>query len=89
MTTYQILCEHACRNTCGMLNKAIYLEADLATFYEKLGEECDYPEIQPLLNDLMHQHRTIVNVLGEKLSEMHVRGAMLDDVMSSFDPAGC
>ena len=72
-----------------MLNKAIYLEADLANFYEKLGAECDYPEIQALLGDLTNQHRKIVNVLEEKLSEMHVRGEMLDGVMSSFDPAGC
>lgn len=89
MTNHEINCEHACRNTCGMLNKAIYLEADLASFYEKLGAECDYPEIQALFGDLTNQHRKIVNVLGEKLSEMHVRGEMLDGVMASFDPAGC
>lgn len=89
MTDYAIHCEHACRNTCGMLSKAIHLEAELAGFYEQLGAECDYPEIQTMLSDLRNQHRTIVSRLGTKLSEMHVRGEMLDGIMASFDPAGC
>jgi hypothetical protein len=72
-----------------MLNKAIALEAGLVAFYEELGAECDYPDVRTMLIGLKDQHRRMVHSLGEKLSEMHVRGEILDGVMASFDPAGC
>ena len=89
MKEYEIHCEHACRNTCGMLSKAILLEANLTGFYEQLSKECDYPDVEALLVDLMDHHRRAVNSIGEKLTSLKARGQMLDGVMSSFDPAGC
>jgi len=89
MNTYEIHCEHACRNACAMLNKALAMETSLAGFYQQLNEECDYPDVKAFLADLMKERRRIIQTIEEKLDAMKVRGEILDDVMSSFDPAGC
>ncbi|MBI4418778.1 MAG: hypothetical protein HY563_08370 [Ignavibacteriales bacterium] len=89
MDSREIHCEHACRETCAMLKKALRLEENLLEFYRQVHAECDYPDIQAFLTDLIDRHKTASDRVAEKLSEMRARGETLDGVMASFDPAGC
>lgn len=82
-------CEHACRETCAMLRKALRLEEETQAFYRDLRSECDYPEVQSLVDDLLTVHRSVSDRITAQLSIMQARGETLKDVMSSFDPAGC
>ncbi len=88
MNINDIQCAHACRNTCAMLSDAVHKEAELVHFYERLANECDYPDINSFLHEFSDQHRAYVTRLIGKLNEMQARSQMLDGVMSSFDPAG-
>lgn len=89
MPIKDIHCEHACRETCAMLKKALRLEEESLAFYRSLRSECDYPEVQSLLDDLLTNRRSATDRIAAQLSTMQARGEVLNDVMSSFDPAGC
>jgi len=88
MTTNDINCAHACKNTCSMLKKAMEREAEFSRYYEELQAVCDYPDVHSFLTDLSNRHRTMMEDIRQKLSQMEARGQILDGVISSFDPAG-
>jgi rubrerythrin len=79
-------CTHACRNTCGMLNEAIREESEMVKFYEKMMGECDYPDVQAFIRDVLEERSRSVIRLMQKLNELRARGQILDGVISSFNP---
>lgn len=89
MKMNDVRCEHACRETCAMLKRALRQEEDLIAFYQGVRSECDYPEVHALLDDLVKVHQDVSDRISGQLSAMHARGETLDGVMASFDPAGC
>ena len=88
MNRYDINCAHACKNSCAMLNKAIEFEAELSEFYTKLNEVCNYPDVRTFLEEFVIRHQRMIEDARGKLQQMEARGRILDDIISSFDPAG-
>jgi len=81
-----IECTHACRNTCGLLNEAIREESDMVKLYEKMMSECDYPDVQAFVREVLEERsRTVIRMM-QKLNELRARGQILDGVISSYNP---
>ena len=85
MTQIKVDCQHACRNTCAMLNEALRKEASMVRFYEGILAECNYPEVKSFLNDLVEEKRKSILSIIQKLNELHVQSQSIDGIMSSFN----
>ena len=87
MTHIDVNCQHACRNTCAMLNEALRKEAALVRFYEGVLAECNFPEVHNFLIDLVEDKRKSILSIIQKLNELHASSQTLDGIISSYDSA--
>lgn len=85
MNQDEINCQHACRNTCAMLNDALRKETAMVRFYESTIEECNLPEVSSFMNELVEEKRKVILSIIQKLNEIHVRSQSMDGVISSFN----
>lgn len=85
MNPDEINCQHACRNTCAMLNEALRKETAMVRFYESTIEECNLPEVSSFMNELVEEKRKVILSIIQKLNEIHVRSQSMDGVISSFN----
>jgi hypothetical protein len=79
-------CNHDCRITCKMLTEAMRKEAEMIQFYETLMTECDYPEVNSFVRELLEEKSSIVLHINQKLNEIRARGQISDGIISSFEP---
>ena len=87
MNETKVNCVHACRNTCLMLTEALREESGMVSFYERLQKECNYPDVQEMLLDLIEQRSRSVLMINQKLNELSARAAVIDGVISRYDSA--
>lgn len=88
MTQIKVDCQHACRNTCAMLNEALRKEASMVRFYEGILAECNFPEVRTFLTDLVEEKRKSILSIIQKLNELHVQSQSIDGIISSFNLNG-
>ena len=79
-------CNHDCRITCKMLTEAMRKEAEMIHFYEKLMIECDYPDVNAFVRELLEEKSRIVLHINQKLNEIRARGQVSEGIISSFEP---
>jgi Zn ribbon nucleic-acid-binding protein len=79
-------CNHDCRITCKMLTEAMRKEAEMIHFYEKLMIECDYPDVNAFVRELLEEKSRIVLRINQKLNEIRARGQVSEGIISSFEP---
>jgi len=87
MNETKVECAHACRNTCLMLAKALREEGEMVSFYERLQQECNYPDVHDMLLQLIESRSKSVLMINQKLNELSARAAIMDGVISSYDRA--
>ncbi len=88
MNETTVKCAHACRNTCAMLSEALREESDMVGFYERLGHECNYPDVHDMLQELIESRSKSVLMINQKLNELRARSEIIDGVISSYNSAG-
>jgi Zn ribbon nucleic-acid-binding protein len=86
MEPSEIDCNHDCRITCKMLTEAMRKEAEMIHFYEKLMIECDYPDVNAFVRELLEEKSRIVLHINQKLNEIRARGQVSEGIISSFEP---
>ena len=70
-----------------MLAQIMREETELAKLYETLLTECDYPDVQSFVREMLEaKSGTILGIL-QKLNEMRARGEIGNGVIASFDAA--
>ena len=79
-------CNHDCRITCKMLTDAMRKEAEMIHFYEKLMIECDYPDVNAFVRDLLEEKSRIVLRINQKLNEIRACGQVSNGVISDCNP---
>lgn len=85
MAEVEFNCQHACKNTCASLNEALRKETAIVKYYEQVLEECNIPEVQTFMDELIEEKRKIILRLIQKLNEIHVRSQATDGITSSFN----
>jgi rubrerythrin len=84
--TNEISCNHDCRISCRMLTAAMRKEAETVDFYETLMAECDYPDVNSLVRELLEEKSRIVLHINQKLNEIRVRGQVSEGIISGSEP---
>jgi hypothetical protein len=79
-------CIYACRNTCSMLDEALRDETAMMRFYERMMNECTYPDVQAFIREILEERSSAILRIVQKLNELKVRGQTIEDVRSSFNP---
>lgn len=87
METNNVSCKHTCKETCSLLNEALRREASIARYYESMLKECNMPEVQSLVTDLIEEKRSGILRIIKKLNEIHARSQVIDGISSSFNNA--
>ncbi len=85
MKEEKITCDHACKNTCSMLNEALRKEASNVKFYEELVEDCSLPEVRNFVNSIIDERRKQILEIIKKLNEIHAKSNIVDGINSSFN----
>ncbi len=85
MDPEDVNCVHACKNSCAMLNEALRKEASAVKFYEGVYAECNFPEVQSFLQEMIEERRNAILRIIKKLNEIHAKSQSLDGIISSFE----
>ena len=88
MDESSVKCAHTCRNACAMLAEALREESAMVGFYERLRSECNYPDVNGILQDLIESRSKSALMINQKLNELRARSEIIDGVISSYDAAG-
>jgi hypothetical protein len=80
-------CEHACRNTCVTLEKAIEKEYKLLEMFSNSVNDCNMPDVHSLLNGVIESKKKTVQELQQKLDEIRIRSTIDDDIEESYENA--
>lgn len=79
-------CSHDCRITCSMLTESMRKEAELIQFYETIMLECDYPDVNSFVRELLEEKSRIVLHIIQKLNEIRACGQVSNGVISECNP---
>jgi len=85
METAKTNCEHACRNTCATLERAIEKENELLEMFGNSLNECNMPDVHSLLNKVIENKKEAVGVLQQKLDEIKTNSLIDDDIEESYE----
>ena len=78
-------CARTCKNFCTVLETASLREKEAILYYDALRDECTYPEIKVLLNELILRRQKSIQLLDEAKAKMKDKFDVLDQIRESFD----
>ena len=70
-----------------MLDEAMRDETAMIRFYERMMNECTYPDVHAFIREILEERSSAILRIVQKLNELKVRGQTNEDIRSSFDPA--
>ncbi len=85
MNSPNIQCAHSCKEFCTALESAMQKEKDTILHYGALRDQCDYPDIKIMLNELILQRQRSINLLMETKATMKAKFDTLDQVREHFE----
>ena len=80
----EIKCAHGCKEFCTALEIAALREKEAILQYDSLRDECDYPDIKAMLNELIIQRQNSIRLLEEAKVLMKSKFEVLDQVRGSY-----
>jgi len=85
MSTPTIQCAHNCKEFCTALESAMLREKDAILQYGAMRDQCDYPDVKILLNELIIQRQRSINLLMETKALIKSKFAVLDQVREGYE----
>ena len=80
-----IHCEQTCRGICTSLEAASSNELKAIILYSALRDQCTYPDIQIMLNELIDKRQEIIKLIQETQDRMKQKFEVLDQIRESFE----
>jgi hypothetical protein len=80
----EVKCIHSCRGRCATLDAVEQQETEIVREYNASLQECNYPDVRELLQELIVHHEKALKTLREKRSQMNEAFHILDDINESF-----
>ncbi|MEK7250561.1 MAG: hypothetical protein AAB209_09075 [Bacteroidota bacterium] len=77
-------CVHSCKGFCNALEVAEHREREAIKEYKQFAENCDYPDVRVLLEDIIKEREHSLKLLQEKRAVLTVKFDTLDNITDSF-----
>ena len=81
----QIQCAHNCKEFCTAIEAATQREKDAILQYGALRDQCDYPDVKHILNELIIQRQRSISLLMETKALIKTKFEVLDQVREGFE----
>ena len=85
MTSTQVQCAHTCKGLCTALELASATEKNAILQYAALRDECNYPDVKTILNELILAKRRSIDLLEKTKELVKSKFEVLDQVRDSFE----
>lgn len=85
MKATHVECGHTCRGLCTALELATLREKEAILMYGELRDQCTYPDIKAMLNDLIIQRAESMRLLEETKAAVVAKFNVLDEIRAGFE----
>ena len=85
MNATKVDCHHTCRETCTAIEIAQQREKEAILRYAELRDECTYPDVKLVLNELIIQRQKSIRFIDEIKSRLKERFEVLDQIQEGFN----
>jgi len=85
MTTKQTDCAHTCKGFCTAIELATLREKEAILQYGALRDECAYPEVKAMLNELIIEKKKSIELLERTKSVLRSKFEVLDQIRDGFE----
>ena len=85
MITDHAQCAHTCKGLCQALELAAGQEKKAILQYAYFRDECTYPDVKLMLNELIIQRQKSIRLLEETKSQLQSKFDVLDQIREGFE----
>ena len=77
-------CVHSCKGLCNALEVAEHRETEAIKEYKRFAQNCDYPDVRTLLEEMIKDREHSLRLLSEKRMMLQAKFDTLDNITDSF-----
>ena len=85
MTSTRNTCARTCKQLCTPLEIALLKEKEAMLRYDALRDDCPYPEVKQVMNEILLHHQRTIRMLEEARLRLHERFAVLEQIQDEYD----
>jgi hypothetical protein len=85
MNETKVECHHTCRGNCNAIEIAQQKEKEAILEYAALRDECTYPDVKLVLNELIIQRQKSIRFIDELRGRLKERFEVLDQIQEGFN----
>ena len=85
MVKLQTACSRACKEYCTAIELAATREREAILQYGALRDECTYPDVKTMLNELILERKKSIELLEKTREYLRTRFETLDQVRDAFE----
>ncbi|MBI5476445.1 MAG: hypothetical protein HY964_06880 [Ignavibacteriales bacterium] len=78
-------CAQSCKGFCNALEIATLREKETIIQYDSLRDECNYPDVKAILNELIIQRQKTIRLLEEAKVLIKSKFDVLDQIQNGFE----
>ena len=85
MTEKEVHCSQTCKGLCTAVEIAILKEKEAILQYDVLRDECTYPDVKPILNELILHREKSIRLLVEAKVMLNSKFEVLDQIRGGYE----
>jgi hypothetical protein len=78
-------CAHTCRGLCRAVEIATLKEKEAILQYDSLRDECTYPDVKVIINELILHREKSIRLLEDAKMRLKTKFEVLDQISGGFD----
>ena len=78
-------CAHTCKGLCTAVEIAVLREKEAILQYDSLRDECSYPDVKAMLNELILHRQKSIRLLEELKALLKSKFEVLDQIQAGFE----
>lgn len=85
MLKNDVQCAHTCKGLCTAIEIATLREKEAILQYDALRDECTYPDVKVLLNELILHRQKSIRLLDELRAMLKSKFEVLEQIQDGFE----
>lgn len=78
-------CAHTCKGLCRAIEVATLKEKEAILEYDSLRDECNYPDVKVILNELILHREKSIRLLEDAKTRLKSKFEVLDQIRGGFE----